>query len=121
MLTSNAKLLSVTTPSGDNYDAEGASTIKWEGVIDCYLEQKIVRVSVSGTSEQQRQWTVHVPVSLDVPFAVGDLLSVRYAPRGYMPTAVTYSVPVQDIAVFDQPDMPDDVCTVALTVEPSAA
>ncbi len=121
MLQSNATLTQVASQGADSYDAPAEGGTKWSGTVAAYLERKNVRVNTGAGSEIQRQWTVYLPASLIVDWQIGDVLTLTVAPRGYMPSAATYNVPVQSIAVNDEPDMPDDVCVVALVVEPASA
>jgi hypothetical protein len=104
----------------DDYDTLDTGAIKWEGSEAVYLEQKTVRTNNGQGSELQRRWTIYTRVSLDIPFIVGDLITISSAPRGYLPGGVAATVPIQSVDIRDSPDMPDEVCSIALIVEPAA-
>lgn len=120
MLQTNATLTKVAWKGVGDYDTPAEEITKWEGIEACYLESKTERITTSEGSELQRTWVVYLPVSFPVQFNTGDELTLASAPRGYLPPSTTVTVPVQAVDVRDEPDMPDDVCTVALTVEPAS-
>lgn len=118
MLASNAKLTRVSTASIEKYG--GSSTApKWEGNIDCYLEQKTGRSNNGQGSELTRKWNVYVPTTLAIDWTVDDVLTILFPRRGRGEDAI-YEVPIQAIDIRDDPSMPPEVCTVALAVEPAA-
>lgn len=120
MLQSNALLKQVVSRGLDGYDEDASAAPKWQGSTEAYLVQKTARVTTGEGSEPERRWTIYVPVSLNIAWAIDDEVTIEWKSRGYMVGGSTVTVPIISIDVRDDPEMPDDVCTVALTVEPAA-
>lgn len=120
MLVSNATLTEISDPGGvDDYDAPTIRTPRWSGAVDAYLDQTIVRVTTAAGSENQKRWTVYLAYN-DPPVEIGpgDLLTlVQRRPNG---VETTYTVPVLEDASNYEPDMPDDVQSRQMLVEPTA-
>lgn len=140
MLVSNALILQVqAVASADDYDSalvdydedttvgsgeyEGeATTQKWadaEGVA-IYWEQKTVRVTTAEGTDYLRKWTLYMDLAAPpVVIEIGDLVTIGGQPAADG-TSPTYTCPVQSTETRQEPDLPVDVQSRALIIEPAS-
>ncbi|MEJ7783178.1 MAG: hypothetical protein WKF96_00145 [Solirubrobacteraceae bacterium] len=102
---------------GDSYDGPGVGPEKWAGVADAYLTEKRDRAAGAAGNTVTIDRILIVEAALGVDWRTGD--QVSFAPTADGGVATIATVRGVQIGRTDDPEIPSEMRTVRLTLEPA--